>query len=224
MAVLAPVLKHQFSDANGDPLVGGKLYSYSAGTSTPITTYTDEDALVPNANPIILDGNGECDLWLTDGNYKFVLKDSADVTQWTVDQILISNSSGAASEVLTTKYEKTHTNFQAAALTNGITAFSLPAKTIINAIVIKHSVAFAGTSITSYKISVGITGSPDLFIDNFDVLTTVADQTFEIADLKYVGSFSSATNIILTATAVGANLDQSTIGTMEIHVDTRAMS
>lgn len=88
MAVLAPPPKAQFLDANGNPLVGGKVYTYAAGTTTPLTTFTDATATTPNTNPIILDSRGECDLWFsTATSYKVVLKDANDVTQWTVDNI-----------------------------------------------------------------------------------------------------------------------------------------
>ena len=87
MATLSPTAKQRFFTSAGAPLVGGKLYSYSAGTTTPLATYTDATESTANANPIILDANGECDLWLGSGAYKLVLKDSSDVTQWTVDNI-----------------------------------------------------------------------------------------------------------------------------------------
>lgn len=87
MAELAPVLKQTFLDSNGDPLAGGKLYSYIAGTSTPLSTYTDSGGSTPNANPTILDANGQADVWLGSGTYKFVLNDSDDVTQWTIDDV-----------------------------------------------------------------------------------------------------------------------------------------
>lgn len=84
---LAPELKQRFFDSNGAPLVGGKLYSYQAGTTTPLATASDQ-AGTSNANPIILNGNGECSVWLDPNQaYKFVLADSNDVVQWTVDNV-----------------------------------------------------------------------------------------------------------------------------------------
>lgn len=88
MTALSPPPKLQFFDANGDPLVGGKLYTYEAGTNTPRATYVDSGGAVANTNPIILDSRGEADVWLDPTlAYKFVLQTSANVTIWTVDQI-----------------------------------------------------------------------------------------------------------------------------------------
>lgn len=97
MGRLLPMVKARFFDANGDPLAGGKVYSYIAGTSTPLVTYSD-DEVTPNTNPVILDANGEADIWLASAsNYKIVLKDSDDVTQWTVDDVPGTASSGSSS-------------------------------------------------------------------------------------------------------------------------------
>jgi hypothetical protein len=88
MAVLAPQPKAQFFDANGTPLVGGKVFTYAAGTTTPLETYTDETGTTPNTNPVILDSRGECNLWFSPASsYKVVLKSATDVLQWTVDNI-----------------------------------------------------------------------------------------------------------------------------------------
>lgn len=89
-ANLSAVPKLQFFDNNGNPLVGGKLYTYAAGTTTPLATYTDASAGTPNTNPIILDSRGEANVWLSATTYKFLLTDSTDATIWTVDNI--SNS------------------------------------------------------------------------------------------------------------------------------------
>jgi hypothetical protein len=77
----------QFFRANGEPLVGGKLYTYTAGTTTPQPTYTDSAGGTANTNPVILDSRGEADIWLGGATYKFKLADANDVEIWTVDNI-----------------------------------------------------------------------------------------------------------------------------------------
>lgn len=84
-----------FLDANGNPLSGGLLYTYTAGSTTAQTTYTDSTGNTQNANPIVLNSNGYpsngssvVGVWLTAGvSYKFVLKTSGGTTVWTRDQI-----------------------------------------------------------------------------------------------------------------------------------------
>jgi len=80
----------QFFDDNGTPLTGGLLYTYEAGTTTPLATYTDVNGNVANANPIVLDAAGRVpyQVWLTSGSsYKFILKTSTGVTVWTEDNV-----------------------------------------------------------------------------------------------------------------------------------------
>lgn len=96
MANLSPPPKAQFFDANGDPLVGGKVFTYQAGTTTPLATYTTAAGTTPNANPVILDARGEADIWYSPGvSYKIVLKTAADATIWTVDNVAIAGSMAA---------------------------------------------------------------------------------------------------------------------------------
>lgn len=78
--------KTQFFDSNGNPLAGGKVYTYAAGTTTNKTSYQDYAAATPNTNPVILDGSGFGSIWLV-GAYKVRVDNSADVTQYTVDNV-----------------------------------------------------------------------------------------------------------------------------------------
>lgn len=96
---LSPSPKLQFFSSSGELLVGGKLYSYQAGTTTPLATYTDSTGTTANTNPIILDVRGEANVWLGTSAYKFVLKDSNDVSIWTVDNI--TSAQGLANAVQT---------------------------------------------------------------------------------------------------------------------------
>jgi hypothetical protein len=98
MAVLTPTPKTAFVDAAGEPLVGGQLYTYIAGTTTLQATYTDATATTANTNPIILDSRGEANVWLGGAIYKFVLKDADGALIWTVDYI--SAPTAAVSPVL----------------------------------------------------------------------------------------------------------------------------
>ena len=84
---LSPPPKLQFFTANGVPLSGGLLYTYAAGTTTPLVTYTDSTGNTPNTNPIVLDSRGEANVWLGGASYKFALYTSASVLIWTVDNI-----------------------------------------------------------------------------------------------------------------------------------------
>ena len=88
MALLSPNPKQQFFDANGQPLVGGKVYTYAAGTTTPITTYVDAAGVTTNTNPIILDSRGMANIWLlSTANYKYAVFDADDVPIFTTDNI-----------------------------------------------------------------------------------------------------------------------------------------
>ena len=90
MASLTPTPKQQFFDANGNPLVAGKVYTYAGGTTTPIATFTDQAGGTANTNPIILDSRGMANIWLQPTiAYKFLITDSNDVTQYTTDNIIV---------------------------------------------------------------------------------------------------------------------------------------
>ena len=89
--LLSPVGNgQQFFDNNGLPLAGGLIYTYQAGSSTPLTTYTTVNGTIPNSNPIILDSAGRTpqEVWMQTGySYKFVLQTSAGVTLQTLDNL-----------------------------------------------------------------------------------------------------------------------------------------
>ncbi|QBQ99261.1 glycosyl hydrolase family 28-related protein [Paraburkholderia pallida] len=96
---LAPMAVQRFCDNNGNPLAGGQLYTYQAGTTTPQATYTDSTGSTPNANPVALNARGEASVWLALGQvYKFVLQDSFGNTIWTQDQVgsLVGSGSGGS--------------------------------------------------------------------------------------------------------------------------------
>lgn len=94
----------QFFDDNGIPLAGGLIYTYQAGSSTPLATYTTNGGTIANANPIVLDASGRVpqEIWLFTGySYKFILKNADDVTIQTLDNIypILQNAPASAPAV-----------------------------------------------------------------------------------------------------------------------------
>lgn len=91
---IAPPMFPQFEDANGKPLAGGFLYTYSSGTTTLLPTYVDFAGTIQNPDPIPLDATGapsngsvQTGIWLANQSYKFCLYSSALVLQGCKDNI-----------------------------------------------------------------------------------------------------------------------------------------
>lgn len=99
----------QFFDDSGNPLTGGKLYTYLAGTTTPQPTYTSVSGVTACSNPIVLDAAGRVpggEIWLSTGvGYKFVTKTSTDVLIATYDNIPSSAQPPAANDASAIMYE-----------------------------------------------------------------------------------------------------------------------
>lgn len=78
----------QFFANNGRPLIGGRIHTYVAGSSTRAPTYKDAAKAQPNTNPIILDGRGEAQIYLAEGvEYKFVIEDSKGALIYTQEPV-----------------------------------------------------------------------------------------------------------------------------------------
>jgi len=91
----------QFFDNNGVPLAGGLIYTYQAGTSSALATYTDNGGTVANANPIVLDSAGRVpyEIWMFTGySYKFVIQTSSGASIQTLDNLypILQNAPASA--------------------------------------------------------------------------------------------------------------------------------
>lgn len=85
MTQLIPNGKQQFTDNNGRPLLGGKVYFYQVGTQTPKNTYQDSAETILNTNPVTLDARGSASIYGT-GPYRQVVRDMFGSLIW--DQII----------------------------------------------------------------------------------------------------------------------------------------
>ena len=90
-AVQVEFLLAGLTNSSGQPLASGKVYTYEAGTTTLATTYTTQTKSSTSVNPVILDAQGRASIF-ADGAFKFIVKDSADATQFTVDGLQFSLS------------------------------------------------------------------------------------------------------------------------------------
>jgi hypothetical protein len=137
----------QFFDDNGTPLAGGKLYSYAAGTTTLLATYTTSAGTVANTNPIILNAGGRTpnEIWQATGILlKFVLYNSVNELIGTYDGIpSINDPFGINSQL------------SSVAGTNSITATATPTLT-----------AYATGAIYSFIAANTNTGAATLSIDS----------------------------------------------------------
>lgn len=86
MAVLFTSPYFQAFDDNGNPLSGGKVYTYAAGTSTPKPTFTTAEATQEHENPIILDAAGRAVIFIQ-GSYDYVITDALDNIIETVSNV-----------------------------------------------------------------------------------------------------------------------------------------
>lgn len=66
---LMPSPRQRFVDNIGQPLANGMVFTFAAGTSTPLVTYQDPAGEVPHKNPIRLDARGEATIYWA-GNYR----------------------------------------------------------------------------------------------------------------------------------------------------------
>jgi hypothetical protein len=108
----------QFFSNSGQPLSGGMIYTYSAGTTSPLATYTSIAGNIANTNPIVLDSYGRVpsEVWLSVGySYKFVLQDSSANQIGTYDNI----SGTPGGQNLVTTFNAGTTGFTPTAATNG---------------------------------------------------------------------------------------------------------
>src|ERR1700742_4441330 len=104
-AVISPPLIFQGVGFGGLPLPFGKLFSYEAGTSTPQATWTDSTEVQQNANPIILNANGQAPVWLDPSlTYKFRLTDALNNQIYVTDQVQGSLTAAALSVRLTQEF------------------------------------------------------------------------------------------------------------------------
>jgi len=196
---LTPSPFMQFFTAGGVPLVGGKLYTYAAGTTTLLATYTDATGTQFNSNPVILNSRGEAAVWLSiAAAYKFKLTDATDVDIWTADNIeglvgaadlaastgsslvgYITAGSGAVATTVQAKLRESVSVQDFGADPTG----AMDATTAINAALAASKTVNFGNASSTYKVSGTLTvqtGSTLIFNGATVTMTKTQTEMFDV--------------------------------------------
>lgn len=229
MGSILPNGKTQFIDADGAPLVGGKVYFYIPGTNTLKTTWQNSLLTIPNSNPVVLDGSGQAVIWGT-GAYRQVLTDSDGNTLWDeITQDFSQNGvllpygvdGGTANTITVSSYTPAYT-----ALVAGLTVMVLIANTnsgatTLNSVTVtdQYGVALPADALKANEVAeftyaggtwrTWVTNYNLLFSPNISYLPT-GNPITTLASLNVQGNATSATQreFLLSAgltSAVGAN-------------------
>ncbi len=157
----------------------------------------------------------------TNGNIQFRPADGSGATAtgkvWTGTD---ANGSGTWTNLGVTAYPVTHTDLDSGSMTNSITLFSLPAATILDKVVIKHSASF---DIAGYTLSVGVAGNDTKYASAFDVFQSPGATVFQLSNSANIEDFVSPINITITATASAA-LNTASTGSATIYVITKPLN
>ncbi len=118
------------------------------------------------------------------------------------------------------KVTKTYSDFSTAALTNDIEIYSLPAKSVIQSCIIKHTTLFSGGLIATYTASVGINGNLVKYAATLNVLQAVGNTTFGLgaAIVPTVENFGAATSIRGSVISTVGLLNAATQGSVDFYL------
>jgi hypothetical protein len=168
----------QFFDSNGTPLAGGLLYVYTAGTTTPATTWTTSSGAVANTNPIVMNAAGRTpyEIWLNSGvTYKFALYTSTNVLIGTYDNIPAIDDPTVFNNLITVTG------------TNTLIGTSVPPYT---SYVAGMTLSFipANTNTGAVTIDVDGLGAKNIFVGSATALSSGDLVAGRIANLEYDGT------------------------------------
>ena len=141
--------RFQAFDSSGDPLAGGKVYTYYAGTTTPLASYTTQAATTPNANPVILDSAGRASIWLGPYAYRIILKTSADVTVWDDDNVQLGGVGQVSEETFIATAGQTLFTVGEFEYTPGNNSLQV----LMNGLALRRTADYAETSSTSFTLT-----------------------------------------------------------------------
>lgn len=191
----------QFFDNSGNPLAGGLVYTYAAGTTTNQATYTTQAGTVAHANPVVLDSAGRASIFLGQGlSYRMDLKTSAGVLIKSVDNIAAGGAASAEfqSEIQTATDGQTVFNLASISYTPG--NYSL--KVYEDGVLLEPTTDYTETSATRVTLTaVAASGARFTFWAGAD-----SSPGTEFALLAGGNQFTGSQAVTFTALTDGTNI------------------
>lgn len=186
----------QALDANGNALSGALLYTYAAGTSTPLATYSDVSLTTANANPVVADSGGFFGpVYQSAASYKIVLKTAAGVTVWSQDNV----AAIALSAISSTLNDLCNGRLTLTSVTPVTTADVTAATTVYftpyagNRVTLYDGAAWAIYSFSELSLTLG----SDAANTNYDVFAYVSGGAVALERLAWTNATTRATGLVL---------------------------
>lgn len=211
--------------STGAPASGYLLYTYVAGSSTPVTTYTTSAGNVAQSNPIVLNSAGfptTGQIWITEGtSIKIVFTDPSDVVIKTEDNIPGANDSTSTADQwvasgLTPTYvsatsftlvgdqttafhvgRRLKTTNSGGTIYSTITVSAYAAVTTIT-VVNDSGTLDSGLSAVSYGLLTATNPSTPLLTDAYPIVSGSSDKTKKLS--FEIDGFTTATTRVITVT------------------------
>lgn len=140
-------------------------------------------------------------------------------------QLLRTNAGATAPEWFTlysptwTKYTVTEADLNALSGSSDFVALlTLGAKTLIHSVVIKHSAAFTGGTVSACTVSVGISGTPLKYAPAFNIFQAPGNTVFQTSSVVGMENYGAGTVIRASFVTTGDTLANLTAGSVDIWV------
>jgi len=198
---MAQMLAAGLTDNSANVLSLGKVYTYYAGTTTPVSLYTDVDMTTPADNPIILDSDGRAIVY-GNGSYKFVVNNQFGLTVFTADNVELKSIIGFTTDA---SDPFGSTLYQTTLIASSVSSIDLTSTNITaNSVSINTNLSSVGdTSLASATITKMVaTLSDNLDANSFKIINlatpTEAMDALNLGYLEAKGISSSTIEVYKT--------------------------
>jgi hypothetical protein len=111
-----------------------------------------------------------------------------------------------------------YTQFSVADVTSTVDAIEIPARAVIDKLIIKTAQPFLGGTISAYTLSLGLESDTSRYVLDYDAFDAASDTNYVVATVNELLSLTLAKSLKITAQSTGADLDEATQGRVEIFV------